>query len=239
MSGFQVLILAAGGSSRYGSAKQLAELNGKPMLQYTIDAALGLGVRPWLCIGANNGEIKAAPGLSLSTCEIVEVPDWQQGLSASLRAGLASILSREGDCRGVLVILGDQPCLRTEQLRQLLCQAEQLPGIIISALYSDHIRGKRGGVPAYFPDSIFSEILALKGDQGAQKVIAMHSHYLMDLGEAIRDIDRPEDLKSLRGGLEGLSPIAAQKPQQYRWRTQQCLRPMPCHRIYCSPCAVS
>ena len=196
MSDFQVLVLAAGRSGRFGSVKQLADLHDKPLLQHVIDAVKELGRSPWICLGANAMEIMRSPELRLSDCEVVEVSNWANGLAESLKAGMETILRQHPDCEGVLVLLGDQPGVRHAQLRQMMAQVNQRPDTIIAAAYADQNGQMRGGVPAFFPASLFPNILSLQGERGAQQLIATQTRYLLELGKATTDVDYPEDLKA-------------------------------------------
>ena len=80
------VVLAAGGASRFGSPKQLAELDGVPLLQHAIDAMLAVPSldRVVVVLGSFAEEIAAA--VKFASAEPVVCPAWAEGMAASLRS---------------------------------------------------------------------------------------------------------------------------------------------------------
>ncbi len=100
-------MLAAGLSSRMGRNKLLATVAGKPLLRHAVDSALASRLTPLVVV---TGHDAAAVRESLSGLDVtfVQNPDYADGLSTSLRAGLAAL---PDDCDGGLVLLGDMPAI--------------------------------------------------------------------------------------------------------------------------------
>ncbi|HWS72221.1 MAG TPA: nucleotidyltransferase family protein, partial [Thermoanaerobaculia bacterium] len=146
------VILAAGGSSRLGTAKQLLPFRGKALLQHAIETARAAceDVR----VVVNPTLRDAARGV-----EVVINEKWEEGLASSIRRGLEGI-----EC-DVLLMLCDQPLVTPEHLRALISA-----GAPIAAT------GYRGiaGVPAFFAARFLVELRALRGDHGARRVIEKH-----------------------------------------------------------------
>jgi molybdenum cofactor cytidylyltransferase len=178
----EVLILAAGAASRFGSAKQLISHHGKPLLQHCIDKANGICPgRVSVVLGANHQQIE----VQISGAKVILNNHWQQGLGASIAAGVANI---DPQSDGLLILLADQIALTTEDLK-LLLEAFNSSNTV-SAYYAD-----RRGVPAIFPRSLYADLKALSGDSGAKAVLHRGDINLVeiDLPQAAMDIDTPED----------------------------------------------
>jgi molybdenum cofactor cytidylyltransferase len=178
----EVLILAAGAASRFGSAKQLISHHGKPLLQHCIDKANGICPgRVSVVLGANHQQIE----VQISGAKVILNNHWQQGLGASIAAGVANI---DPQSDGLLILLADQIALTTEDFK-LLLEAFNSSNTV-SAYYA----GRRG-VPAIFPRSLYADLKALTGDSGAKAVLHRGDINLVeiDLPQAAMDIDTPED----------------------------------------------
>jgi molybdenum cofactor cytidylyltransferase len=184
------IVLAAGASTRFGSPKQLARVNGQPLLQRVLALAGDqFGPAVTVVLGAHAAEISAT--LPPGSATIVINRDWQEGLASSIRAGLQRL---PGACDGALLLLADQPLVGAEGLRRLVTAWRRAPRQIVASLYSGII-----GVPAIFPRWCFDDLAALRGDQGARVVLRRHTDHLVRLEhpEAALDIDYPEDLLDL------------------------------------------
>ena len=117
------LVLAAGASRRFGGIKALAPINGKPMLQWAIDALSNAGVDSLsIVLGAYAAEIGA--GINTRGATVVRHEDWSEGLAASLRAGLASVESADA---GLLIALADQPDIGIDDYQRLIAAWRAAP----------------------------------------------------------------------------------------------------------------
>ena len=186
--GLQAILLAAGGSSRFGSPKQLAHVHGRPMLSHAITTLLQLG-RPdsiIVVLGANADVLE--PLASAAGVTSVVNPGYAQGVAGSIRAGMAAL---RPDCRGVLIALADQVGVTADDLRRLVNRWLQRPEGIAAALYSDV-----AGAPAIFPAALIDELAALQGDRGARDLLRRHPDQVSTLAmpNAAADVDTPADL---------------------------------------------
>ena len=178
------IVLAAGGSSRLGRAKQLVLFRGRPLVRHAAEVALQSGAsKVVVIVPASAPEIVAAlDGLSLHT---IENPDAIEGIASSIRCGV-------GNTPGPwLLTLCDQPLVTPQHLQALLGAS----GLIAATRYPDG----RAGVPAWFDASLRDELMALRGDAGAQRVIGADSArvQLVDFEEASVDVDTEEDVARL------------------------------------------
>ena len=193
-SNLQVLVLAAGAASRFGSPKQLARIGGVMMLQKAVSQATDVaGHAVTVVLGAHAERI--TPLLRQSPASVEINRHWQEGLASSLRLGI----SRLPSCEGVLVTLADQVAVTVFDLKRLVSAWRRQPEWLIAASYDGHT-----GVPAIFPAWCFPDLLALRGDAGARAVLARHADRCLriPMPTAGVDIDTPEDLLALEMGGE-------------------------------------
>jgi molybdenum cofactor cytidylyltransferase len=192
------VVLAAGASRRFGSPKQLVQFERRPLIQRVIAGATELaGSAVTVVLGAYAAEIAAtlAPG----TAGIIVNREWQEGIASSIRAAVARL---PGACDGVLLLLADQPLVGSHSLGRLAAAWRRQPRSIIASRYRAVT-----GVPAIFPRWCFSDLAALRGDQGARLVLRRYPDHVVRLAhpEAEVDIDYPEDLLELRSDT---APVA-------------------------------
>lgn len=181
------LVLAAGGATRFGSPKQLAGFRDQPLINWPIRALRdgGLG---WVLavLGAEHEQIAA----QLQGAEPVPAPDWAEGLSASLRAGVAAA-TRLGAGR-VIVVLADQPLLSGEAVKRVLA-ASRAGHPIVRADYGD-VRGH----PTALSSATFAAVAELRGDAGARRLTGFDVADVPCEGlGSPADADTPEELERL------------------------------------------
>ncbi len=189
------LVLAAGRSTRFGPEnKLLADMGGEPVVRRTVKAVLGSGVTSVIVVtGHMAEEVRTAlDGLAVS---FVASPSYRDGLSASLKAGLAA-LPRGLD--GVLVALGDMPGVVSADIDRLVSGLAPKEGR--SIVVPTH-GGKRGN-PVLFAAHLVSELAEVEGDAGAKHVIGRHGDEVaeVDIGSPriFADVDTPEALERAR-----------------------------------------
>ena len=180
------LLMAAGAGTRFGGCKQLAEIDGRPMIQHGLQALSPLfGSDLFTVLGAYREKIKPTVA---RLSRVVEHPDWQDGLGSSIARGMHA-LRHYAEYDGVLIALADQPGLQSTDYRKLI---ECFDGSrIVAAEYADS-----PGVPAIFPADLFPLLESLGGDRGAKSLLTEAGRRLtrLSLPAAQRDIDRPRDL---------------------------------------------
>jgi molybdenum cofactor cytidylyltransferase len=186
------IVLAAGRGARMGSPKQLLELDGRPLLQHVIDAAAAAPLEGVIVVLGHEAE-RVAAALDLPAGVVVVAnPRHRDGQSTSLRAGLGHA---PGGAAAALVLLGDQPEVRTDAIAALVEAHAVSDAPILRAAY----RG-RAGHPVVLDRSIWPDVAALRGDAGARALIAAGAGpvALVEVGgDAPQDIDTPEDHRRL------------------------------------------
>jgi molybdenum cofactor cytidylyltransferase len=157
------IILAAGGSSRFGKAKQLNTWRKKSYTENVVIAAQHAGLSPIIVVVGNQHEVLKNK-LKLYTVQTVYNPDWQQGQSTSLKCGLEHL----GDhTQGVIFLMADQPQVSIMLIRALMEQAYLTDRQVIGPM----IDGKRS-TPKYFDRSVFPELMTVAGDQGGRSILS-------------------------------------------------------------------
>jgi CTP:molybdopterin cytidylyltransferase MocA len=156
------LVLAAGGSSRFGGGrpKQLAKLDGKPLLEHVLIAMAGAHLdRVAVVLGAHADEVRK--GVPLHGADAVICEDWSSGMGASLRAGVDAL----GGCDAVAVVLGDQPRVSAEAVARVVSQRGR-DELAVRATY--------GGVPGHpvlLEKTLLARVPLLRGDVGARDLL--------------------------------------------------------------------
>jgi molybdenum cofactor cytidylyltransferase len=173
------LILAAGAARRFGGPKQLALLDGRPLVEHALAALSGLE-RVVVVLGARADEILA--GADLGCAEVVVCPDWAQGMSASLRRGLDA-LAETGE---VVITLGDQPFITAA----VVARVRAVPGPAARAVYHG-----APGHPVVVRRPLLARAGELRGDAGFRDLLQGAAEVeCADLADP-HDVDTREDLE--------------------------------------------
>jgi molybdenum cofactor cytidylyltransferase len=185
------LVLAAGAATRFGSAKQLAELDGRPLLEHSILAMIASPVgRVVVVLGSGAEEVLAQ--VDLHGAEAVVCSRWDEGQSASLACGLAEL----SDCEAVVVTLGDQPRVSPDAIRRVIA-GRGSGAAAVRATYAGE-----PGHPVLLERVLFERMRDVSGDHGARNLlISMQTREVPceDLGGG-QDVDTPGQLDALRAG---------------------------------------
>jgi molybdenum cofactor cytidylyltransferase len=202
MHNIGAVILAAGGSSRFGKPKQLLNLRGETLVGRAVRAAAAAGCEPILVVvGENREAIKLAVDIrdsrisSFSGLEraarptIVENGEWQRGVGTSIRRGLEQL---PNFIEAAVLLTCDQPYLDASIVRQLIAAFAETGKPIVASRYADTL-----GIPALFHRSCFAALLALPDDSGAKSLIASRPNDIADIPfeKGAIDIDTPADFQ--------------------------------------------
>jgi molybdenum cofactor cytidylyltransferase len=183
------IVLAAGTSTRFGSPKQLARVRGRTLVQHAVDAATGAGLDEVIVVLGHEADAVRA-SLSLPRgARIVQNPRPAEGQSSSLAIGLGSC---DPSSEAAIVLLGDQPGIRSEHVRALTSAFAEGPRDAVRLRFHD------GPGPALLARSIWAEVMELSGDVGARALLDARPERVrwVDIDEdAPRDVNAPEDLE--------------------------------------------
>ena len=191
------LVLAAGRSTRFGPEnKLLAELEGKQIVRRTVEAVLESAARPVTVVTGHMGK-EVAAALSGLDVQIVHNPDYAQGLSTSLKAGLSA---HPGGLDGFIVALGDMPRIASTHINRLIAGFAPKEGRSIVL----PVHGGKRGNPVLFAAAFLAEMRDVAGDTGARHIIGKFADEVVevDLGtDAIFiDVDTKDALERLKRG---------------------------------------
>ena len=195
-----VLLLAAGRSTRMGGPnKLLQDVEGAPLVVHAVKAALASqAVEVVVVLGHMAAEVRAAidAGVPAQTrLRFVTNPDFANGLSTSVRTGIAALGK---DIDAAIVQLGDMPGVASDLLDRLMAAFSPVEGRSICV---PTVAGKRGN-PVLWDRRFFAEMAGLSGDGGAKHLIGEHADLVCEVemaGEAaVIDIDTPEALAAWR-----------------------------------------
>jgi molybdenum cofactor cytidylyltransferase len=186
-----VVVLAAGGSTRMGTPKQLMTVSGETMLARSLRTALSLPVHEVIAVvGANSSQILP---LVPPSCKVAINSRWQEGLSSSLRVGLDNISARS---EAAVFLLVDQPLIGTDTLLQILYAYFGTEKGIVVPEY-----GGRRGTPVLFDRILFQRLQQLQGDSGGRQVIQQMPEEVLSVevqsSDVLIDIDTMQDYQSL------------------------------------------
>lgn len=191
--------MAAGASSRLGRPKQLAVHRGGPLLRHVALQALASGAdRVLVALGSQAERIlPVLQGLDLLAARN---PDWAEGTASSVRFCVRLAGEEDPPLNGLLFLACDQPAVTAGHLDKILSAARRQPGRIIASSYADTL-----GVPAFFGEERFPDLLRLRGDAGAKQLILRHLEetVAVPLPQGELDVDRLEDLRLLEADGKG------------------------------------
>jgi CTP:molybdopterin cytidylyltransferase MocA len=185
------LVLAAGAATRFGSSKQLAEFDGRPLLEHAIRAMVASPVgRVVVVLGSGAEEVQET--VDMHGADAIVCRRWAEGQSASLACGLAELHG----CEAVVVTLGDQPLMSHDAIRRVIA-ARGLGAAAVRATYHGE-----PGHPVLLERRLFERMRDVTGDHGARNLlISARTREVPcdDLGGG-QDVDTPAQLDALRAG---------------------------------------
>jgi len=190
------IVLAGGRSTRAGSAnKLLADIDGRPMVAAIVAQAVASRASPVVVVTGHQAET-VANALADMPVLLVHNPDFADGLSTSLQAGLAAL---DPSIEGAVVCLADMPRVTDEHIGRLI---DAFDGEAADSICVPTYRGKRGN-PVLWARRFFPEIMKIRGDAGARRLIGEHSADVLEVpmedDGILFDVDTAGALDQARG----------------------------------------
>ncbi|HEY6654705.1 MAG TPA: nucleotidyltransferase family protein [Solirubrobacterales bacterium] len=184
------LVLAAGGSRRLGEPKQLLPYGSGTLLDHSLETARASGFDQLIvAIGGGSGEVRSR--VDLSEAQVVENPDFGEGCSSSIAAGLSALDPR---AELLVLMLGDQPGVTPATVRALIAGCGE--GTVLAACLYDDGRGH----PLAFGRGAFDDLRELHGDKAVWKLIERRADEVGEIrvsGPIPRDIDTRADYEAV------------------------------------------
>jgi molybdenum cofactor cytidylyltransferase len=155
-----------------------------------VRAGAASGAHPVVVVTGHEAE-RVAEALHALPVKLVHNPNFGEGLSTSLRAGLAALPS---DADGALILLGDMPFIEAGDLKALIAALSAKGSQAICVPVCD---GRRGN-PVLWGAAYFPAMTQLSGDAGAKRLIGEHEAYVVEVpvssNAIFTDLDTLEDL---------------------------------------------
>ncbi|WP_343694524.1 nucleotidyltransferase family protein [Flavobacterium sp.] len=190
-----IVILAAGNSSRLGRPKQLLEYKESTLLKNTVSEALKVPNSFVLVVTGANKEIieKELNSAEITLCFNAE---WENGMSSSIVKGVNELLHLNPDSEQCIITVCDQPFISNLVFENLISEHHKTQKNIVASTYSETL-----GTPVLFHKKHFNELLGLKGQEGAKKIIKKYSEDTVSVSfeKGNIDIDTEEDYDKLLG----------------------------------------
>jgi len=193
MNNTAIVILAAGSSSRFGSAKQLLHFNNKTLLQHVIDEAIDSGAEPVIVVtGANADEVEKE--IKNKKVEFVFNKSWKEGMASSIVAGVKKAITLINDIEKIIITVSDQPFVSSTLFKQLYQTQEKNVQQIVACSYANTI-----GTPVLFTQNYFDALMSLQGEEGAKKILKANNSDVttIDFPQGAIDIDTQKDYDEL------------------------------------------
>jgi len=188
------IVLAAGSAERIGRQKLLLHLKGKPVLQWTLEAALASKLDEVICVTRAWNEIKKQISLGHKKLRWVANEKAHEGQSTSIIAGLKAV---DPESEAAVFLVGDQPLVKPELINDLIHLFKKGRAPIVAPMFQDQTRN-----PVLFHRDLFPELLKLTGDRGGRRLIDKYkasAAFLKWNDEApFLDIDVWEDYERLK-----------------------------------------
>lgn len=189
---FAAVILAAGGSTRMGSPKQLLKFRGSTLLRRAVETARAVPAEQVIVVLGHEAD-RLMPEVSDTGATIVLNDQWMDGMSTSLRGGLAAV---SPEARGVFVYPADMPLITPDTLREL-ARRQMASGRPAAMTEAGGVRG----VPVLITRSLFPALMIQEGDTGGAHYLRAHPDLVEPVHFAdvdiVRDVDRPQDYRRL------------------------------------------
>jgi molybdenum cofactor cytidylyltransferase len=186
------IILAAGGSGRFGQPKQLLAFRGESLVRRAVRAVSEQCSCVVVVVGDLGAEIENE--LRESSATIVSNADWRRGLGTTIRCGLRHLLASVPNLEAVVIAACDQPFVESGTIAALIAARERTGKPIVASSYANTL-----GIPALFDRSCFHALLALPDVSGAKAIIESQPNDVasIEFPNGAIDIDTPADFERL------------------------------------------
>jgi len=202
------VLLAAGGSRRLGSPKQLLKTNGVTLVERAARQLMDAGCSPVLVVlGSHAAEVRDA--VSMLPVECVENALWARGMGTSIALAVERLNTvRFAPVQSVLIITCDMPSVTLEHLTALMSTSDSSSvhyGMRVASAYPGPDGATVRGIPAVLPRADWPSLALLDGDQGARGLLRQRDTLTVFLRNGNFDLDTPADVAAWRAN-EGASP---------------------------------
>ncbi|MFL6215791.1 MAG: NTP transferase domain-containing protein [Blastocatellia bacterium] len=186
------ILLAAGESRRMGEFKQLLTYAGRTFVECCVDNLLASRADEVIVVtGHREADVRYA--LGARPIRFAHNPDYREGMSASVKCGVAAVAPA---AKAVLVALVDQPQIDSAIINRVIAEYEKQSPLIVIPTYAE-----RNGHPILIDLRLRDELLSFDSTQGLRQVIHTHAadvlHTQVTTEAVLMDFDYPEDYRRL------------------------------------------
>jgi len=183
------LVLAAGGSRRHGSPKQLEVLDGETWIRRTARLALEAGCVEVRVVTGAHAERVRDELCDLDGVATIHHPGWEEGIGSSIATGIQTFYN-EPSVRAALLLTCDQIHLSVSVVRRLCDAFDGVPLRTVASAYAGTV-----GIPALFERGWFDRLCVLTGDRGAKSLLLERPDLRIDIPwpQGAHDRDRRRD----------------------------------------------
>ena len=193
MNNIAILLLAAGGSSRMGQAKQLLPWGDTTLIEHQIRTLIKTGNPVNVVLGSDSELI--IPVIKNYPVNICINKNWESGMGSSISFGIEEVTRKFPQSEGVLITLLDQPLINEFYYEKMISAFQ--PGL--KQLIASHsVTGWRG-VPVIFDKYYYKDLSLLKNDEGAKRIIQQNEKnvIVVEGNDSLEDIDTPQSYQEL------------------------------------------
>ena len=188
------VVLAAGGSRRLGRTKQLEPWGDSNLLGHVVSRTLDFPIdEVWVVLGHDAEAILAET--DLGDAYVIENLEWEEGIASSLRVALDA-LTRLSRCDKALIVIGDQPEVPVNTVRELLASHARAGKPVTIPKYRYN-----WGNPVVVERSLWPRLMSLEGDEGALRLWQAHPEWINEVwfsDSAPRDVDTDADVEEMK-----------------------------------------
>jgi molybdenum cofactor cytidylyltransferase len=189
------IVPAAGLSSRMGQNKLLMRFGNKSLIEHAVDTLTASNVTEIVVVlGHEANEIRNQ--LEGKQVRFVENRNYREGLSTSVRVGMAAVLK---GADAIMIYLADQPLLESDEIKRVIqafADAKREGKSIVVPFF-----GNRRGNPVILDASYREMAFDIAGDAGCRRIIKRHPEQVfairMETDHVVRDVDTPEDFRGI------------------------------------------
>lgn len=195
MTGLSVIILAAGAARRMNQAKMLLPFGKSSILESIIDQVKEIHADQ-ICIVTGFYHHQIVEKILDDQIRLVYNEDWEEGISGSIKKGLAYLLNQNSRIDSVLILVADQPFITSSLLHDIIELQTKTNKGIVAASYAGV-----AGTPVLFQRHYISNLEKLVGDKGARSILHQYQDDLVTIDFPLGEIDIDTEADYLKLGL--------------------------------------
>ena len=199
-----IVVLAAGRGSRFDAMRRKLSqpLGRSTVLGMTLSHAIGTGLP---VVVVTTGPLATEAASLVAGRDVVTLSDSDaRGLESGMGLSIAAGVAARPDATGWMVLPGDMPLVQSATIKAVAASLASHP-----VVFAQH-RGRRGH-PVGFSAELFSDLVQLRGDEGARRIVVRYPSHGVEVNDpgVLQDIDTEADLAAVRSAVaDSVAPNA-------------------------------